>query len=242
MFPSKENISLAQIKSDILAKTVKIASKTTIDTSQTWTCPETGWYEVFACGGGGGGATAQNIGGNACGGGGSGHVCGLFYLNKGEQVVCTIGAGGIASTSWSSAGGTGGTTTFGSYLTAIGANGGPAATGSYVGNAANSVNGGGGGSGSSTGTAPTFHTDLLADNTMLSRHHLKVVKNSSASPAGNYGGDGFGGKGAVGGTSNSNALPCVAGSYGAGGGGTQSGATYQTASSGHSGVILIFKY
>lgn len=77
-------------------------------------------------GGGAGNATtflAGNIWMNGGGGGGGGFGEGVFTVTPGATIAVTIGAAGIAN------GGTGGTTSFGSFITATGGLGGSASSG-----------------------------------------------------------------------------------------------------------------
>ncbi|ENI6579575.1 hypothetical protein ABZM71_003461 [Escherichia coli] len=96
-----------------------------IKTSGTYTkTPGAMFADVIAIGGGGGGGWATStVNYNAAGGGGGGGgmARGLFNLSAISTVLVTIGAGGnggIASTITNGA--QGGTTTFGSYLSAGG--------------------------------------------------------------------------------------------------------------------------
>ena len=81
-----------------------------ITTTSTFSVPVTGWYEVMCIGGGHrGGNGLQNY--STGGGGGAGEVVADFiYLEKGQTVSVTIGSG------------SGGTTSFGTYLNARGGN------------------------------------------------------------------------------------------------------------------------
>ena len=76
-----------------------------ITSSQTWTAPENGWFqiEVFgASGNGGTGAQERNTSstlyvGQGGGGGGGGYACSRVKLNKGDTVVIVRGAVGATS-------------------------------------------------------------------------------------------------------------------------------------------------
>ena len=75
-------------------------SEETITESGTWTAPVEGWYDV-TCVSGGGGATAtkresSNFIAYIRGGIGCTIQKGLVFLNKGEKVPVTVGAGGLA--------------------------------------------------------------------------------------------------------------------------------------------------
>jgi hypothetical protein len=94
------------------------ATRTTFTSSGTWTKPGSGTFaRVLIWGGGGGG-----VGGGGGGGGGA-CVVGIFALSSLPSTVSvTIGAGGAGS--GSSPGSPGGTSSFGSLLTAYGGSGG----------------------------------------------------------------------------------------------------------------------
>ncbi|ELP6608452.1 hypothetical protein U0K84_004576 [Escherichia coli] len=96
-----------------------------IKTSGTYTkTPGAMFADVIAIGGGGGGGWATSTGNyNAAGGGGGGGgmARGLFNLSAISTVLVTIGAGGNGGIASTMTNGTqGGTTTFGSYLSASG--------------------------------------------------------------------------------------------------------------------------
>ncbi|MDZ7926153.1 MAG: DUF2793 domain-containing protein [Agrobacterium sp.] len=79
----------------------------------TWTAPLTGWYWVEVYGGGGASATyAGNIQGE--GGGGGGYAGEWLFFTAGQTVSMTVGAAGVFG------GANGGTTSFGSFLSATG--------------------------------------------------------------------------------------------------------------------------
>ena len=100
----------------------------TIESSTTWICPKTGYYQVICVGGGGGG------------GGAGFHSLGVLFTKGNHHANLTIGGqspikgndfrfssqngGFIKSTTGGSKGGSGSPTSFGSYLTARGGNGG----------------------------------------------------------------------------------------------------------------------
>ena len=71
--------------------------KDTVTTSSVYVAPKTGWYLVKAKGGGGGGSygVCIGIGAISSGGGGEGGTSYRYkWLNVGDSVTCTIGAGG----------------------------------------------------------------------------------------------------------------------------------------------------
>lgn len=101
--------------------------------SGVWTVPA-GVYllrRVRMWGGGGGGGGAANNSSAGAGGGPGAYWEGAIPVTPGQQIPYTIAAGGSAGVGGASpgAGGTGGTTTFGSYVTCPGATGGQAANG-----------------------------------------------------------------------------------------------------------------
>jgi hypothetical protein len=112
----------------------------TFDTSGTWTKP-TGSMAYVECWGGGGSGAYTTVACNTGGGGGGGaYAWGVFPLSfLSGTVAVTIGAGGTSAGALGAAN-AGGTTTFGSYLSAYGGGGG------NHGCSAESLGGGGGGS------------------------------------------------------------------------------------------------
>lgn len=114
-------------------------------------------YQLFSgliWGGGGGGGNAQDNTGSLNFGGGGGGCCAPFAIaatSVSSSFTVTIGAGGTASAASNVAGGTGGTTSFGTYAYAYGGGGG---VGSYSTNAA----AGGGGGVLSAGGAASANT------------------------------------------------------------------------------------
>ena len=100
--------------------------------SSNFTAPVTGWYwvEVYGAGGGAGVYTGTNAQ-EGEGGGGGGYAGGWLYLAAGTTVPVTIGAGGTSSGNGS--GTAGGTSSFGSYMTATGGGPGTAAGGAGAG-------------------------------------------------------------------------------------------------------------
>ncbi|UYT57766.1 phage tail protein [Brucella sp. MAB-22] len=112
--------------------------------TQAWVVPD-GVYSVrvrlWGGGGGGGGAAA---GAAAAGGAGGGYAEGTYAVVPGQSINVTVGAGGTRgnATVWN--GGTGGTSSFGTMISAMGGGGGGgAATSGVIGNGAQ----GGGASG-----------------------------------------------------------------------------------------------
>jgi len=111
------------------------ATRTTFNSSGTWSKPSTGTFALVTIWGGGGGSTANY------GGGGGACVQKRYLLSDlPSTVTVTIGGGGAGG----SPGGAGGNSTFGSLLTAYGGAGGSDMTG-----------GGGGGGSISAGSGTT---------------------------------------------------------------------------------------
>ena len=110
-----------------------------ITESCTWT-PPTDELDVmlFGGGGGGGGTFSTKLGYGGLGGGGGGHMSHqTITVRANKPIEITIGDGGIAGGN-DGDGGSGGTTSFGTYLSANGGGGGGGKTNS---------NGGDGGTG-----------------------------------------------------------------------------------------------
>ena len=124
----------------------KVAKTVIITETQDWTVPaHTGEIDVriFGGGGGGSGGYSSNDGTVGGGGGGGGHMAhDTFDLAEGTSVVVTIGAGGTGGSSVKN----GGTSSFGSYLSAAGGN---------RGEDAGTTTGGDGGTGGGGGTGRT---------------------------------------------------------------------------------------
>ena len=128
------NTRINQIDSNVgsLWDTVNNISSGALDTplnafigsSGYYNCTKSGNYWVEICGGGGAGAAKNGVYqyGN---GGNSGNINnGSIYLNKGDSVYVYLGNGGVGKLDYSSAGQTGGTSSFGTYLSATGGRGG----------------------------------------------------------------------------------------------------------------------
>lgn len=148
-----------------LAKLATALTTEVITTNSIWTVPTDAlsgkvFVRLFGGGGGGGYTPYSSCGG---GGGGGGHMrFKSLTLPFGEQVQCTIGAGGAGGTSSTTKGNTGGTTSFGAYLSAPGGSGG--ANGVYDSSNYNGTggNGGDGGTGGGGGTGQTGETGEAA--------------------------------------------------------------------------------
>lgn len=182
------------------------ASYQSFTSSGTWTKPASGAVAFIECwgGGGGGGKWASGSVGGAGGGGGAAVVKWLQTSTLPASVTVTIGSGGAGASSTNN-GANGGTTSFGSYLTALG---------------------GGGGSGYSTagiGGAPAGGTF----NTLTVYHGGNGAESDGAGFSSYYGGGGGGSRNGAGGQS-------VAGGNG-GAGTTGSGAPGQQPGGGGGG-------
>lgn len=108
----------------LLSTFVPAHSLVTLSTSQNFTAPQSGFYEVEGWGGGGGGGGAANASCAASGGSGAAHFHGVYYFAKGQVVPCTIGAGGAPGAAGGGNGSPGGATSFGSLANAPGGLGG----------------------------------------------------------------------------------------------------------------------
>jgi hypothetical protein len=172
--------------------------------------------KVTVCGGGGAGGYHATLPGG--GGGGGGRSTGVVTgLTPGQVIAVTVGAGGAALTS-PGTGTTGGTSSFGSYMLAlggVGGNGGTSAVYACAGGAGGSASGG------QLNMAGSVGTDAIT--------------------VGYRGGDGGGpgnGRGATGGSPG-----IVAASYGGGGGGGGSvitgGPTGYPGGAGGAGLVIV---
>lgn len=195
-----------------------------IKTSGTYTkTPGAMFADVIAIGGGGGGGWATstaNYNAAGGGGGGGGMARGLFNLSAISTVLVTIGAGGNGGiTSTKTHGTQGGTTTFGSYLSAGGGQPGNSCTAS--GSSASCGMGGQGG----TSTVGALLCNGYAG--------LPGVMATPTEVGGTVG-SGLGGGSFISGP----------GGYGAGGNGaaTSGGTQNVNGNPGNAGVIIILEY
>jgi hypothetical protein len=85
----------------------------------TFTPTVTGWHSVEVYGAGGGGCVYSGAG-ETEGGGGGGSAEGWVYLTAGVGVTVTVGAAGTNSAVPTTPGTTGGTSSFGAYMSATG--------------------------------------------------------------------------------------------------------------------------
>ena len=166
--------SLWDTVNDIGNGALDTATNTIIATNGYYNCTKSGNYKVSVCGGGGG--AYLWIAANRATSGGSGYInTRTIHLNKGDSIYVTIGQGGTKSTEYQ---GTrnGGSTFFGTYLSA---NGGT--SGSY------SV----GGTGGNSGTSITI-SDIVEPTTYVNGGRLYISNNSFTTTGSNrsYYGDG----------------------------------------------------
>ena len=156
----------------------------------TWTKPGAGTVALIRCWGGGG-SGGRNVSSNVGAGGGGGGACVERWMklsDLGATESVTIGAGGAGKTA-DGVGNAGGTTTFGSHVSAYGGGGGGIRTG--LGNAGG---GGGGGSLGAGGTADTAGNDGAGGN-----GHSANTTGATASASGEWGGGAGGGGASAGG-------------------------------------------
>jgi hypothetical protein len=164
--------------------------------------------KITVIGGGGAGGSNATLPGGGGGAGGQAVVC-IDYLVAGAVIPITIGAGGVAVATGFGPGGNGGTSSFGTIVSAtggIGGGGSPSAS-AYTGGT------GGAGVGGAVNYAGAYGTDGV--------------------PAGSRGGDG-GGPGAGRGATSAPGIPAPG--FGGGGGG---GAPGYVGASGAAGLVIV---
>ena len=113
----------------------------------SWIVPQ-GVFQVRArvWGGGGGGGGSLNIYSAATGGGGGGYCEGVFAVTPGDEIIIVIGSGGVAGIAAGGNGFSGGTSSFGTFCTALGGSGGKGASSGTAANPEFRQDGGSGGS------------------------------------------------------------------------------------------------
>ena len=222
-----------------------------LTTSQTWVAPVAGKYIIIMQGGGGSGSgVASNsvIGNGGCGGVIASEV---ITLTNQENVIVTIGAGGAAV--GASVGNTGGTTTFGSYMTAVGGTGGKLASGNGDKTGVQVGIRGGFYSKIITSGTNAYNSPLLqeADGICMNFYNLLHVNttggdsstsNASSSTSSNVNRAGGGGAGLLsnGGSASTNSSAPAAGTGAGGGGATSTTAATRLGGAGGNGVVIIF--
>lgn len=186
----------------------------TFNSSDTWNKPSKGTIARVQ-GWGGGAAGGNGNASNRCGGGGGGGAYVELWIplaSLASSVAVTIGAGG------SSTGANGGTTTFGSHLTAFGGGG--------AGSANSSTGGGGGGGGGMLGAGGNGNIATPGDGG-LPRSVIHDGATTSVTPGINGGGTLDGSSnvagGGGGGAPSNNGGDSVFGGAGGGGGNSISG-------------------
>jgi len=176
---------------------------------------------VEVCGGGGGGGasgSASNRGGFGGGGGGYSRI--LIDADSITSESITIGAGGVGGVAPSGTGLAGGTSSFGSLVSATGGTGGP------PGNIASTPGEGG--------------TGLSGDINVSGGGGTSGGQNSDV---GGGGGNSYFGGGAAGNSGNSAGRDALTGAFGGGGGGASTENTSASnGGSGESGVVIVTEY
>lgn len=194
---------------------------------------------VYMVGGGasGGGCAASAAAGNygaAAGGSAGEYAEGVFSAATiGASQTVTIGAGGAAPAAGQNNGNSGGTTSLGALLTAVGGTGGQA---SPTGATSSGNTGAAGGTG---GTGTGLHVPGGASSPGL------WIAASTLAWAGNGGTSFFGGGGSGGiATAFGIPLPIAGAAYGSGGGGAANGnsAAAKAGAAGANGVVVILEY
>ena len=233
-FNDDSTVLINQVKS-LVANSVSsyYKSKTEITVSGNYTARYSGVH-IIICVGGGGGGSAGNGHGTGGSGGGSGATYEIVQLTKDEIVAITIGAGGAGSVSTA---GAGGTTSFGAYLSAIGAGGGTNTAGGGLG-----TNGGGNGVGNVNGTGGDYNRPQELSNILLSpvgsTYYGGIESTTAYTPAG--GGAGYGGDGGDGNTDTTGGK--VGQGYGAGGGaGSYEAGANRPGGNGADGVCIVLE-
>jgi len=229
-------------------------------TSGTFTAPKAGKFIVVASGGGGSGASARYYGYTATGGWGGELKSEIVTLANAEVVTVTIGLGGasiVLASNASTIGNDGGTTNFGTYVTALGGSGGINDSYSYTGL---NIPSGKVGTTFPGFVAGQFNTGLTSSLSITSVKSDSLVSNLFGLLSVNFpgginnvyyvygtsynGGFGTGGGAGVGGKGGDGALYTAqaGGGYGAGGGGSYTPAYTGTSTSGAGGdgVVYVF--
>jgi hypothetical protein len=193
--------------------------------------PGTSFIVVTVTGGGGGGGGSPTMGGAqfaAAGGGGSGGSAKSRILTGFSGLPVTIGAGGAGGVGAIS-GTTGGTTSFGSLLTADGGTGGSFANAASIGSTQL------GGAGGSASGGNIFNASGSPGQSAVSFASSNMVSGAGGSSI-------FGGGGAAVGSSTSNGRNGSAPGAGGSGAMTQSSGAQQAGGVGANGYVIIEEY
>ncbi|WP_434155796.1 phage tail protein [Pseudomonas sp. JZ134] len=182
-------------------------------------------YRVWArCMGGGGSGGYPNVAGSSGGGGGAGgHGEGIYSVTPGDVITITVGAGGAAVTSGS--GNSGGTSSFGSFLSCTGGSGG--------------IYSGGGAAGGAGGSCSGANIVSYKGQDGGCGVYLNSG-NTSNNATGGCGGGISGGRGAAGqGTTNYGAQATAGGTGSGGGGGGYSNSVAAAGAAGGAGEVSL---
>lgn len=154
--------------------------------SYTFTVP-TGVTEIYVAVFGAGGSGGLASSGNTTGGGGGGFAGGFLSVSEGAEYAVTVGKGGLRDNTNSSDGNDGGTSSFGTFLTATGGKG-----GTYTASGTGTNYGGLGGTG--TATADVINASTASGGRGGDAYYIANTKNlcytgggASGSPLGDGG-------------------------------------------------------
>lgn len=178
--------------------------------------------EVWGAGGAGGAAAKSASGG---GGGAGGHGVGLYPVTPGVAVSISVGEGGTIDLNLQSSGLSGGASSFGSFLTALGGNGGDSY---YMGS--------GGGEG---GRVLGANAGAWKGQDGGSGVYFSAPELNQSSTTGGIGGGPSGGRGGAGNGSGSDGVSSLPGGTASGGGGGGSSTQVGGASLGGAGMVII---
>jgi len=128
-----KKLTLANLKTTIGGANLSSSSPFVYTSSDTWSKPSGLSYIIVEIvgGGGGGGGVAGNGSNPGCANGGGGGEYAKKRIDAGDlgsTETVTVGAGGAGGTAGNNDGSTGGTTSFGAHVTAIGGDGGSGQT------------------------------------------------------------------------------------------------------------------
>ncbi len=202
--------------------------------------------QVWGAGGGAGGNTATNSGSLHGGGGGAYSETTFPTLTSGNYQI-TVGGGGVGNGTQNASGGSGGSSSFGSGLNLVLADGGNGATtggGGTGGQAASSTgditnNGGNGGNRVAAGTAGGGGGGGSAGNQLPVGGNGGNGSGSTGGSAGTAGGGTVGATGAAGGTGANNGIAGNNGNTPGGGAGGRGGSNSGAAGNGAPGRVVV---